>query len=115
MLGQLSSAFKSSGGINRSHCRDDLPPTKLPRVRAKGAKIFEIRTSARAFFFLEPPRPNKCFGLGSVRDKIVLTKKGKYGLKAMVHLAGLEPNELAQVADIVPIRIRFRKSFWIIF
>jgi Rrf2 family protein len=30
----------------------------------------------------------------------VLTKKGKYGLKAMVHLAGLEPNELAQVADI---------------
>jgi Rrf2 family protein len=30
----------------------------------------------------------------------VLTKKGKYGLKAMVHLAGLEPNELAQVAEI---------------
>jgi Rrf2 family protein len=30
----------------------------------------------------------------------VLTKKGKYGLKAMVHLAGLEPNELAQAADI---------------
>jgi Rrf2 family protein len=30
----------------------------------------------------------------------VLTKKGKYGLKAMVHLAGLEPDELAQVANI---------------
>jgi Rrf2 family protein len=30
----------------------------------------------------------------------VLTKKGKYGLKAMVHLAGLAPDELAQVADI---------------
>ena len=30
----------------------------------------------------------------------MLTKKGKYGLKAMVHLAGLEPNALAQVADI---------------
>jgi Rrf2 family protein len=30
----------------------------------------------------------------------VLTKKGKYGLKALVHLAGLEPDELAQVADI---------------
>jgi Rrf2 family protein len=30
----------------------------------------------------------------------VLTKKGKYGLKAMVHLAGPEPNQLAQVADI---------------
>ena len=30
----------------------------------------------------------------------MLTKKGKYGLKAMVHVAGLEPNELAQVADI---------------
>jgi DNA-binding IscR family transcriptional regulator len=30
----------------------------------------------------------------------VLTKKGKYGLKAMVHLAGLEPDGLAQVADI---------------
>jgi Rrf2 family protein len=34
------------------------------------------------------------------RGEDVLTKKGKYGLKAMVHLAGLEPNALAQVADI---------------
>ena len=30
----------------------------------------------------------------------MLTKKGKYGLKAMVHLAGLAPDELAQVAEI---------------
>ena len=30
----------------------------------------------------------------------MLTNKGKYGLKAMVHLAGLEPGSLAQVADI---------------
>ncbi len=30
----------------------------------------------------------------------MLTNKGKYGLKAMVHLAGLQPDELAQVADI---------------
>jgi Rrf2 family protein len=30
----------------------------------------------------------------------VLTNKGKYGLKAMVHLAGLEPDVLAQAADI---------------
>lgn len=30
----------------------------------------------------------------------MLTKKGKYGLKAMVHLAGLGPAEIAQVADI---------------
>ncbi len=30
----------------------------------------------------------------------MLTNKGKYGLKAMVHLAGLEPNALAQAADI---------------
>jgi Rrf2 family protein len=30
----------------------------------------------------------------------VLTNKGKYGLKAMVHLAGIEPGALAQVADI---------------
>jgi Rrf2 family protein len=30
----------------------------------------------------------------------VLTKKGKYGLKAMVHLAGLAPDQLAQAADI---------------
>jgi Rrf2 family protein len=30
----------------------------------------------------------------------VLTNKGKYGLKAMVHLAGVEPNALAQAADI---------------
>ena len=35
-----------------------------------------------------------------VRNETVLTKKGKYGLKAMVHLAGLEPDGLAQVADI---------------
>jgi Rrf2 family protein len=30
----------------------------------------------------------------------VLTNKGKYGLKAMAHLAGLEPGALAQAADI---------------
>jgi Rrf2 family protein len=30
----------------------------------------------------------------------VLTMKGKYGLKAMVHLAGLPPDIVAQVADI---------------
>jgi Rrf2 family protein len=30
----------------------------------------------------------------------MLTNKGKYGLKAMVHLAGLQPGALAQVADI---------------
>ena len=30
----------------------------------------------------------------------MLTKKGKYGLKAMVHLAGIGRDELAQVADI---------------
>jgi len=30
----------------------------------------------------------------------MLTKKGKYGLKAMVHLAGLEPGETTLVTDI---------------
>jgi Rrf2 family protein len=30
----------------------------------------------------------------------MLTNKGKYGLKAMVHLAGLTPGELAQVQDM---------------
>lgn len=30
----------------------------------------------------------------------MLTNKGKYGLKAMVHLAGVEAGGLAQVADI---------------
>ncbi len=30
----------------------------------------------------------------------MLTSKGKYGLKAMVHLAGLEPDQVAQVAGI---------------
>ncbi len=30
----------------------------------------------------------------------MLTNKGKYGLKAMVHLAGLGPDALAQVADV---------------
>ncbi|HWG04290.1 MAG TPA: Rrf2 family transcriptional regulator, partial [Beijerinckiaceae bacterium] len=30
----------------------------------------------------------------------MLTNKGKYGLKAMVHLAGLEPGRPALVADI---------------
>ena len=33
----------------------------------------------------------------------MLTNKGKYGLKAMVHLAGVEPGALAQVADIAEI------------
>ena len=30
----------------------------------------------------------------------MLTNQGKYGLKAMVHLAGLEPGALAQVQDV---------------
>jgi Rrf2 family protein len=30
----------------------------------------------------------------------MLTAKGKYGLKAMIHLAGLKPGEIAQVAEI---------------
>lgn len=30
----------------------------------------------------------------------MLTKKGKYGLKAVVHLAGVEPDALAQVTDV---------------
>lgn len=30
----------------------------------------------------------------------MLTNKGKYGLKAAIHLAGMEPNELALVGDI---------------
>jgi Rrf2 family protein len=34
------------------------------------------------------------------QERIVLTKKGKYGLKAMVHLAGLEPGAIAQVVEI---------------
>jgi Rrf2 family protein len=35
-----------------------------------------------------------------IQGKYVLTNKGKYGLKAMVHLAGLEPGAIAQVAEI---------------
>ena len=30
----------------------------------------------------------------------LLTNKGKYGLKAMIHLAGLKPDEVAQIAGI---------------
>ena len=30
----------------------------------------------------------------------MLTNKGKYGLKAMVHLAGLPPTEVAQVGEV---------------
>jgi DNA-binding IscR family transcriptional regulator len=30
----------------------------------------------------------------------MLTARGKYGLKAMIHLAGLEAADIAQVADI---------------
>src|SRR5271166_2613999 len=41
------------------------------------------------------------FGTGQASNRAtMLTNKGKYGLKAMVHLAGLEPGALAQVADI---------------
>jgi Rrf2 family protein len=34
------------------------------------------------------------------KERNVLTNKGKYGLKAMVHLAGLEPGAIAQVNEI---------------
>ena len=33
----------------------------------------------------------------------MLTNKGKYGLKAMVHLAGLKPGAVAQAADIAEV------------
>jgi Rrf2 family protein len=33
-------------------------------------------------------------------ERALLTNKGKYGLKALVHLAGLKPMEIAQVSDI---------------
>lgn len=39
----------------------------------------------------------------------MLTNKGKYGLKAMVHLAGLEPGRLAQVADIAVVNTISKK------
>jgi Rrf2 family protein len=35
-----------------------------------------------------------------IQGKHVPTNKGKYGLKAMVHLAGLEPGAIAQVTEI---------------
>jgi len=38
--------------------------------------------------------------LSHARRDPVLTNKGKYGLKALVHLAGLRPGELALVSDI---------------
>lgn len=34
------------------------------------------------------------------KEQPLLTNKGKYGLKAMVHLAGLSHSEVAQVGDI---------------
>ena len=40
----------------------------------------------------------------------MLTNKGKYGLKAMVYLAGFEPGELAQVADIADRNAISKKS-----
>jgi Rrf2 family protein len=36
----------------------------------------------------------------STRSPAVLTSKGKYGIKAMVHLAMLEAGETAQIAEI---------------
>jgi Rrf2 family protein len=40
------------------------------------------------------------FGAVLVLGEEMLTNKGKYGLKAMVHLAGLEPGAIAQVTEI---------------
>jgi len=40
----------------------------------------------------------------------MLTKKGKYGLKAMVHLAGRPVGETTLVSDIA-MRMKFRKNF----
>ncbi len=42
----------------------------------------------------------KKFGEAKKQERALLTQKGKYGLKAMVHLAGLKPAEIAQVGDI---------------
>ena len=50
--------------------------------------------------------PGKTYGLGLAqryltgRTFAMLTNKGKYGLKAMVHLAGMPPGQPALVADI---------------
>jgi len=65
----------------------------------------DICAYARVLLESVPPlrsAPGSPSGPGVTRNRIksLLTKKGKYGLKAMVHLAGLEPGELAQVADI---------------
>jgi DNA-binding IscR family transcriptional regulator len=38
----------------------------------------------------------------------LLTKKGKYGLKAMVYLAGLAPAEIAQVTEIADANVLSR-------
>jgi len=40
------------------------------------------------------------FCQGKKQRLALLTNKGKYGLKAMVHLAGLGPAEIAQVGEI---------------
>ena len=40
----------------------------------------------------------------------MLTNKGKYGLKAMVHLAGVEPGALAQVTDVAEANSMSRDS-----
>ena len=39
----------------------------------------------------------------------MLTNKGKYGLKAMVHLAGLEPGAVAQVTEIAEMNLISKK------
>lgn len=46
------------------------------------------------------PRASEPSLIGNGRQEVVLTNKGKYGLKAMVHLARLEPGVLAQVGEI---------------
>jgi Rrf2 family protein len=46
-------------------------------------------------FFVAPALGRRC-----TPERFMLTAKGKYGLKAMIHLAGLPPGEVAQSADI---------------
>jgi Rrf2 family protein len=57
--------------------------------------VFSMPSAFRRIVFL--------FLRGKTRELVLLTNKGKYGLKAMVHLAGLGPAEIAQVADIADV------------
>jgi Rrf2 family protein len=75
-----------------SHRHAPAPPAIAATLWAGAKEAFALLRSAKSI--ISP------FDHNAARRGAVLTSKGKYGLKAIIHLAGLEAGATAQVAEI---------------